>query len=142
MPSDVFANTGTSVSVLFIDKSVSYNDVFLLDASKLGKESSIKINNRKVKKTILEKTDLNYIVSTVKNRKPDDNSVLKTTEEISQKNYSLVAGQYFEIKLERVNWTEEEFRQRMENYDKELRKLFEESHELERLILNDLGDLK
>ena len=142
MPSNVFANTGTSVSVLFIDKSKNYNDVFLLDASKLGKESSIKINNKKVKKTILEKSDLSYIIDIIKNRKPDDNSVLKTTDEISKKNHSLVAGQYFEIKLERVNWTEEEFKQRMENYDKELRKLFAESHELEEQILKDLGELK
>ena len=38
MPSNVFANTGTNVSVLFFDKSHSANKVILVDASKLGEE--------------------------------------------------------------------------------------------------------
>ncbi|GAB1250924.1 class I SAM-dependent DNA methyltransferase [Porphyromonas miyakawae] len=38
MPSNVFANTGTNVSVLFFDKSASAEKVVLIDASKLGEE--------------------------------------------------------------------------------------------------------
>lgn len=38
MPSNVFANTGTNVSVLFFDKSASTDRVILIDASKLGEE--------------------------------------------------------------------------------------------------------
>lgn len=142
MPSNVFANTGTSVSVIFIDKSNQHEEVVMLDASKLGRQESIKINNKSVKKTILEKKDLDYIIDSVINRKVDDNLVIKDTEAISKKNYSLVAGQYFDIKVERVNWTEEEFKERMSNYDIELRKLFDESHALEEQILKDIGELK
>lgn len=142
MPSNVFANTGTSVSVIFIDKSNKHEDVVMLDASKLGRQESIKINNKSVKKTILEKKDLDYIIDAICNRKIDDNLVIKDTETISKKKYSLVAGQYFDIKVERVNWTEEEFKERMSNYDIELRKLFAESHALEEQILKDIGELK
>ena len=38
MPSNVFANTGTNVSVLFFDKAASAEKVILIDASKLGEE--------------------------------------------------------------------------------------------------------
>lgn len=38
MPSNVFANTGTNVSVLFFDKSATSDKVILIDASKLGEE--------------------------------------------------------------------------------------------------------
>lgn len=142
MPSNVFANTGTSVSVIFIDKSKKHDDVVMLDASKLGRQESIKMNNKSIKKTILEQPDLDYIVDAVKNRKIDDNLIIKDTKTIAEKNYSLVAGQYFDIKIERVNWTEEEFKERMANYDKELRMLFYESHKLEEQILKDIGELK
>ena len=38
MPSNIFANTGTNVSVLFIDKGNQSGDIMLIDASKLGKK--------------------------------------------------------------------------------------------------------
>lgn len=36
MPSNIFATTGTSVSVLFLDKANTKGDIVLMDASKLG----------------------------------------------------------------------------------------------------------
>ena len=38
MPSNIFANTGTNVSVLFIDKSNQADEVLLVDASNLGEK--------------------------------------------------------------------------------------------------------
>ena len=38
MPSNVFANTGTNVSVVFFDNSKQSENVILIDASKLGEE--------------------------------------------------------------------------------------------------------
>ena len=38
IPSNVFATTGTNVSVLFFDKSAQSDKVILIDASKLGEE--------------------------------------------------------------------------------------------------------
>ena len=37
MPSNIFANTGTNVSILFIDKSKKNQTIFLIDATKLGR---------------------------------------------------------------------------------------------------------
>ena len=36
MPSNIFANTGTNVTVLFVDKENLSDEVILVDASKLG----------------------------------------------------------------------------------------------------------
>src|SRR3989338_1592720 len=49
MPSNIFATTGTNVSVLFIDKSNTSGKVILMDASKLGET----IKDGKNQKTIL-----------------------------------------------------------------------------------------
>ena len=38
MPSNIFANTGTNVSVVFLDRANKSNDVVLIDASKLGEK--------------------------------------------------------------------------------------------------------
>ena len=38
MPTNVFATTGTNVSVIFFDKSATADKVILIDASKLGEE--------------------------------------------------------------------------------------------------------
>lgn len=142
MPSNVFANTGASVSVLFIDKSKKYENVIMIDASHLGRQESIKINNKSVKKTILEDNDLKFIISAVNdNNLKDENKIVKSTTEVAQKNYSLCAGQYFEIKLEQVNWSKEEFKDRINSYNIELAKLIKHSRELEDKVLLDLNDL-
>jgi len=36
MPSNIFATTGTNVSILFLDKTNTQGDIVLMDASKLG----------------------------------------------------------------------------------------------------------
>ena len=40
MPSNIFANTGTNVSILFLDKDV-HDSVILIDASKLGEKKKV-----------------------------------------------------------------------------------------------------
>ena len=49
MPSNIFATTGTNVSVLFIDKANKHGDIVLIDASKLGES----VKEGKNKKTLL-----------------------------------------------------------------------------------------
>lgn len=90
-PSNVFANTGTNVSVLLFDKSALVDKVILIDAGKLGEEY-----------------------------------------------YSLSAGQYFDIKIEYVDITEDELNQRMAVYEAKLTEMFAESHRLESEILAQL----
>lgn len=143
MPPNVFANTGTSVSVLFIDKSKKFDNVVMFDASDLGRQESIKINNKSVKKTILEQKDLDLIVGTIKDSdSKNDNKVVKSISDVANKNYSLCAGQYLEIKLEQVDWTKEQFLERIQKYDTELTTLIEKSRGLEQKVLADLNDFK
>lgn len=139
MPSNVFANTGTNVSVLFFDNSRSNDKVILIDASKLGEEYK-EGNNQKKR---LRSEEIDKIVDTFRERKAVDGfSVAVSYEEIKEKGYSLSAGQYFDIKIEYVDITEEEFNQRMANYETKLTEMFAESHRLESEILAQLKSLK
>lgn len=139
MPSNVFATTGTNVSVLFFDKSAQADKVILIDASKLGEE--YKEGNNK--KSRLRDFEVEKIVTTFRNCEAvDDFSVAVTYEEIKEKGYSLSAGQYFDIKIDYVDITEEEFNRRMANFQQTLTEQFEESHRLEKEILAQLQSLK
>jgi len=139
MPSNVFATTGTNVSVIFFDKSAKADKVILIDASKLGEE--YKEGNNQKRRLLSDEVD--KIVNTFLNKEAiDDFSVAVTYDEIKEKNYSLSAGQYFDIKIEYVDITEEEFNNRIANYQDTLTKQFEESHRLETEILSQLKQLK
>lgn len=139
MPSNVFATTGTNVSVLFFDKSAKTDKVILIDASKLGEE--YKEGNNK--KSRLRDFEVEQIVRTFRNCEAvDDFSVAVTYDEIKEKGYSLSAGQYFDIKIDYVDITEEEFNRRMANFQQTLTEQFEESHRLEKEIMAQLQSLK
>lgn len=139
MPSNVFATTGTNVSVLFFDKSGNNDKVILIDASKLGEEYK-EGNNQKRR---LRPFEVDQIVNTFQNKESvDDFSVAVTYDEIKEKGYSLSAGQYFDIKIDYVDITEEEFNQRMANYKQTLTEQFAESHRLEDEIMAQFEALK
>lgn len=134
MPSNIFANTGTNVSVVFIDKS-GVDKPVLIDASKLGE--TIKENGNQ--KTKLRTEEIQQIVNTFRNKEVvDDFSVTPTFDEIKEKGYSFSAGQYFDIKIDYVDITEDEFNRRMDNFKTTLRQQFNESHRLEEDILKQL----
>ncbi len=140
MPSNVFANTGTNVSVLFFDKSASGEEVVLVDASKLGEEYK---DANGLKKVRLREEEIEKIINAFLNKKVvDDFSVVVSYEQIKEKGYSLSAGQYFDIKIDYVDITEEEFNKRMTDYKNTLTQQFEESHRLEQEIMKQLDSLK
>lgn len=139
MPSNIFATTGTNVSVIFIDKANSDQEIVLMDASKLGEKKKVDGNQR----TILSKDDVDKIIKTFNSRKAvDDFSVIVTNDQIKEKNYSFSAGQYFDIKIEYEDITAEEFEKRIAKYTKTLTEQFNESHRLEKNILEQLNSLK
>ena len=134
MPSNIFANTGTNVSVVFIDKS-GVDKPVLIDASKLGE--TIKENGNQ--KTKLRTEEIQQIGNTFRNKEVvEDFSVTPTFDEIKEKGYSFSAGQYFDIKIDYVDITEDEFNRRMDNFKTTLRQQFNESHRLEEDILKQL----
>ena len=138
MPSNVFATTGTNVSVLFFDKSGQNDKVILIDASKLGEEYK-EGNNQKRR---LRDFEVEQIVKTFQNRESvEDFSVAVTYDEIKEKGYSLSAGQYFDIKIDYVDITAEEFNKRMSDYKSKLTEMFKESHRLEAEIMGQLDSL-
>ena len=140
MPSNVFANTGTNVSVLFFDKSKTAEKVILIDASKLGEEYK---DSNGLKKRRLTDEEINKIVKTFRNKDAvEDFSVCVTYDEIKAKGYVLSAGQYFDIKIEYVDITEEEFNAQMKADTEELAKMFAESRSLEDEIQKQLKQLR
>lgn len=137
MPSNIFANTGTNVSVVFIDKS-GIDAPVLIDASKLGE--TIKDNGNQ--KTKLSTEEITRIVDTFRNKEVIDSfSVTPTLKDIEEKGYSFSAGQYFDIKIDYVDITEEEFNSRMADYKSKLAEKFKESHRLEDEIIKQLDSL-
>ncbi len=139
MPSNIFANTGTNVSVLFIDKSNQDGNIMLVDASKLGE----KRKEGKNQKTVLRPEEVRKIEDTFINQEVvEEFSVSVSYEQIAEKNYSLSAGQYFEVKIEFVELSEEAFQQRMRAYAERLDQLFAEGKALEEEIKERLGELK
>lgn len=139
MPSNIFANTGTNVSVLFIDKSNQTGEVMLIDASKLGK----KVKDGKNQKTVLSSEEVERIEHTfIKQEVVEDFSVKVTYEEITEKNYSFSAGQYFEVKIEYEELSQEEFEKRMLTYAANLNRYFKEGKKLEDEIKDRLEKLR
>ena len=138
LPSNIFATTGTNVSILFIDKT-NKDKVVLIDASDLGE----KIKDGKNKKTVLSREEEQKICNTFTHKQEvEDFSVVVGYDEIKAKNYSLSAGQYFEVKIDYVDISAEEFEQKMAGFSADLDKLFSESAELEKEIKEKLKSLR
>ena len=138
MPSNIFATTGTNVSIIFID-ATNKDKVILIDASNLGK----KVKDGKNQKTVLTPAEEQQITEAFNQKQAhEDFSVVVSYEEIINKNYSLSAGQYFDVKIEYVDITPEEFAAKMQGYTQNLDDLFKQSHELEEEIKKQLAGLK
>ncbi len=139
MPSQVFANTGTNVSIIFFKKTPSANEVVLIDASKLGEEYT----ENKNKKTRLRESDINLILETFQNKtQKADFCALVSFDEIIEKNYSLNPGQYFTIEDTSEKISQAEFENLMQQYSSELTSLFDESQSLQQEILETLKGVR
>ncbi|MDA8886382.1 type I restriction-modification system subunit M [Bacteroidia bacterium] len=137
MPSNIFATTGTNVSILFLDKQ-NNGDVVLIDASNLGTT----VKEGKNQKTVLSREEEQRIIDTFNTKKAEDDfSVAVSYEEIAEKNHSLSAGQYFEVKIEYVNITKEEFDSKMSLHKSNLGEMFKESQLLESSIIQNINSL-
>ena len=139
MPSNVFANTGTNVSVIFFNKAKKDDQVQLIDASKLGE----KVKENGLQRTVLSQDDISKIVDTAVERKDvEDFSITVNLKDIKDKNYSFSAGQYFPVKIEYVELTQKEFQDKILEYQKKLNQYFNDDEYLEKCIKKELGKLK
>ena len=138
MPSNIFATTGTNVSILFID-AANKNDVVLIDASGLG----TKVKDGKNQKTLLAEVEEDRIIATFNSKETvADFSVVVSYNEIAAKNYSLSAGQYFEVKIEYADLTPAQFIAKIRGFTDKLDVLFKESARLENEIKKQSGGLR
>ncbi|MHA8092043.1 HsdM family class I SAM-dependent methyltransferase [Aquirufa regiilacus] len=139
MPSNIFATTGTNVSILFLDKANTKGDIVLMDASKLGET----VKDGKNQKTVLRKDEEDKIIKTFNDHKAvEDFSVVVNYEQIAAKNYSFSAGQYFDVKIEYTDITQVEFAAKMKDFQTNLDSMFVESRNLEKEIQKQLNGLK
>jgi type I restriction enzyme M protein len=139
MPSNIFATTGTNVSILFIDNANKKGDIVLMDASKLGTT----VKEGKNQKTLLSPEEEQKIINTFNQHEAiEDFTVVVSYEQIKEKNYSFSAGQYFEVKIDYVDITHEEFTAKLKGFEDNLKGLFAESKVLESEIQHNLKSLK
>jgi type I restriction enzyme M protein len=139
MPSNIFATTGTNVSILFLDKANTKGNIVLMDASKLGTT----VKEGKNQKTLLSNAEEHLIINTFnKHKAVEDFTVVVSYDQIKEKNYSLSAGQYFDVKIEYSDITPDEFEAKMNAFQSNLNSLFAESKELENEIQKQLKGLK
>ena len=131
MPANIFANTTTSVSVLFLDKGKTDDQVFLMEANRLG--DKVRIDD--IQRTVLSETDKLKIVNTFRTHSEEEKFTISVScEQMKSKNYSFSAGQYFNVSIEYEEISEEEYLSTMAEYTKQINSLFESSHLLEEQI--------
>ncbi len=140
MPSNIFATTGTNVSILFIDKENKDGNIVLMDASKLG--TKVKVDGKN-QRTVLSTTEIAKIIDSFNEGKVEDDFCITVSyTDIEAKKLSFSAGQYFEVKIEYSELTPEEFTEKMEGFTTHLKDMFAESHRLEDEIKKQLGRVK
>lgn len=138
MPSNIFATTGTNVSIIFIDKTNKSGKAVLVDASNLG----TKVKDGKSQKTLLSEDEEQRIIDAI-NGAVDDNGfcVVKTFADIKVAGYTFNPGSYFDVSIDYVDITADEFAEKMAMSKSRLASLLSESRELEKSILAGLERL-
>ncbi len=137
MPSNIFATTGTNVSILFLD-AANKGDIVPIDASNLG----TKIKDGKNQKTLLSTAEEDQIIRVFNHKEVvEDFSVVVSYDDIAAKHHSLSAGQYFDVKVEHIEITEKEFGVKLAGFQERLKELFSESRGLEKDLEKNLDQL-
>ena len=140
MPSNIFANTGTNVSILFLDRENTDGKVILMDASQLGTKEKLDGKNQR---TVLSPEEITRIIDTFNaGNAEDDFCVAVTYADIEGKKLSFSAGQYFDVKIEYVELTAVEFAEKMASFTTSLQDLFVQSHCLEEGIKEQIGRIR
>ncbi|WP_242852650.1 HsdM family class I SAM-dependent methyltransferase [Acetobacterium bakii] len=140
MPSNIFATTGTNVSILFLDCENKEGQIILMDASKLGTKVR---EDGKNQKTVLSTDEIRSIINTFNTVEPvDDFCVVLDYADIEAKKVSFSAGQYFDVKIEYFELTQEEFDLKMNDYMERLNAFFAEGQKLETTLQEQFRRVK
>lgn len=139
MPSNIFANTGTNVSAMFINRTKTDDKVFMLDVTSFGKKEKDGKNQR----TILSKTELKTIVDLyIKKEEREKISVLTDNQTIKNNKYSYAPNQYFAVNIVKDNISEEQFNFDMLDFKKELKDRILKTEKLYDELLQEMEKIK
>ena len=95
---------------------------------------------RKNKKTLLTRADETKIIDTFCKKEAVDNfSVVMSYDDIKAKNYSLSASQFFEVKIDYVDISPEQFSKQLQEFSLKLDELSDQSSETELEIKKQLS---
>lgn len=120
MPTHVFANTTTNVSIVFLSKANNEN-VVLVDASSLG----VSVKDGRNKKTLLSPDDIERIINTYKGRADASGfCALVSTETIKNNSYSFGVAQYFKPDTFHADLSEAEYIASLYNYREKTQIMF------------------
>ena len=132
MPSQIFANTGTNVSVIFLDNSEERKDAILIDAQKLGHAEKTDGKNQK---TVLDESEIEKIIQTFNEYKNEEGfSTVVDYGRLKGRNYAFSAGQYFGVKVNYTEISQEEFECQLDEYKNDLELAFQNTHLIEKRI--------
>ncbi len=121
MPSNIFATTTTSVSIVFLENNSDRENAILIDASDMGE----KYKDGKNQRTFLRPFEIEQIINAFNDGKTIQNfSVVVKHLDISENKYSLKARQYFKLVIERKELTPQEYEKKLRNYHIEYTSLF------------------
>lgn len=124
--------------MIFLDKNKNKQSIILIDASQLGK----KVKDGKNQKTVLSDEEESKIVNTfLEEKEIDDFSVIVNDDEVKERNSSLLAGQYFKVKIEYSNISEAEFNSQIKQLKTEFTKMVNDGQKLDKKISNQLGSI-
>ena len=137
MPSNIFATTGTNVSIIFINKATQEN-VLLVDASNLGQ----KVKEGKNQKTVLNSSEIKMIINSFCNKlSVEDFSISVPFDDIAQNKYSFSPGQYFDVKINYTDISQEEFKEKISLFESEIEQLYQESFSLKKNISTQIKNI-
>lgn len=107
MPNNIFATTGTSVSILFIEKNSKDEDVIFIEGSILGSKSTESERNQK---TVLSITEQNTIVDTYLNKKCSNGFSVKVSfDTIKKHDYRFSPSSFFEHEMNYKQYKKDEY---------------------------------
>lgn len=135
--------------VYFLDEvHRSYNPqgFFLANLSQSDRNAikvGSKIKDGKNQKTVLSTREEDRIIATFNTKRAEAGfSVVVSYNEIAAKNYSLSAGQYFDVKIEYSDLSPAQFAEKLQGFSERLDALFAESAGLEQEIKKQLAGLR
>lgn len=106
MPPMVFANTGTRVSVIFLDKCRGKDPVLLIDASEFGEKNNI---DGDTQRTVLSDNDISSIVQLYQSRKTKQGVSVAISPDGFNDDYSFSPGHYYAPEIEFYDYDVAEF---------------------------------